>query len=94
MNMNHPRAHRHGIHCLHTRGWYVQRWCLACRRHFLDSQLEMYSQEYERLADAALVDAIFTELEDGELEIPARILNLDLTDVGIDKPRPAEPSAN
>jgi len=92
--VNHPRAHRHAIHCLHIRGWYTQRWCLACRRHWLESGFEMYSEEYERLADAALVEAIFTELEDGDLPIPPRILNLDLTDVGIDKPHPAEPSAN
>jgi hypothetical protein len=92
--VNHPHAHRHAIHCFHILGWNTRRWCRSCFHHWEDTCGELYSADYERLADANLVHAIFTELEDGDLPIPARILELDLSDLGVSPPPPSEPSAN
>jgi hypothetical protein len=79
---------------LHTLGWNTRRWCRSCFRHWEDTCGELYSADYELLADANLVHAIFTELEDGDLPIPARILELDLSDLGVSPPPPTAPSAN
>jgi hypothetical protein len=91
--MNHPRAHPHAIHCFHTCGWDTRRWCQTCLRHWQDKCGELYARAYEMLLDTYLVNAILTEWEDGDLPIPSRILNLDLSDLGAPAP-PSEPSAN
>jgi hypothetical protein len=79
---------------LHILGWNTRRWCRSCFHHWEDTCGELYSADYERLADANLVHAIFTELEDGDLPILARILELDLSDLGVSPPPHSEPSAN
>jgi hypothetical protein len=75
-------------------GWDTRRWCCTCFRHWQDKCGQLYAGEYEMLLDAYLVHAILTEWEDGDLPIPTRILNLDLSDLGVSPPPPSEPSAN
>jgi hypothetical protein len=87
------KNHPHAIHCLHIDGWHVNHWCYRCRKHWSDTCGQVGCEEYERRADDKLVHQVMLEMEDGTLPIPAEILNLDLSDVGLPR-TPPTPSAN
>jgi hypothetical protein len=84
--------HSHSIHCLHIEGWHVRRWCPDCRRHWERTCGQVRCEEYERRADQDLAVCIILEMENGAIDIPAEILNLDISEVVY--PSPPEPSAN
>jgi hypothetical protein len=74
-------THSHGVHCLHILGWNLRRWCRGCYRHWEESCGKVGCKNYEQTADHDLARAVVLDMQDGRLDIPAEIVELNTPEV-------------
>jgi hypothetical protein len=85
--------HIHGIHCMHMLGWSVRDWCSKCRHHWEEKCGRVRCRNYAAHANANLVRGVCLSIESGHLPLDIELVNIDLTDLGIQRPS-LQPSAN
>jgi len=86
-------THIHGIHCMHTLGWDIRHWCSRCRHHWEAKCGKVRCRNYAKAMNAHLVRGVLLDIESGTLPLDAEILNIDLSELGIQRPS-LDPSAN
>ena len=79
---------------MHIFGWNISKWCRTCFNHWESVCGQVDCDSYRKTADQILAHELMLEMESGQVDIPTEILNLDLSDMGIEKPRLPRPSDN
>jgi hypothetical protein len=73
--------HPHGVHCFHIHGWHLYMWCNACWCHWTAACGRVGCRNYERTVDHDLARQVVVDMNEGTLDIPAEILDINSPEV-------------